>query len=66
MHYAVFRQELAVVQLLEREGADIYLCSGDGLNCLHLAAQGGSTLLMVTLSPAIALLHRQGHAHRLH
>ena len=47
LHYAVFRHNLKLVQLLEKEGADNYTANADGLTCIHLAAQGGSPLLIV-------------------
>jgi hypothetical protein len=36
-----------MVLLLEKKGADVYKVNNEGLNCLLLAAQGGSPLLMV-------------------
>ncbi len=36
-----------MVTLLEQNGADIYQINNQGLNALHIAAQGDSPLLMV-------------------
>lgn len=50
LHYAVFRNSLATVQLLERSGADRSKINRYGLTCLHLAAQADSPLLIVFMS----------------
>lgn len=47
LHYAVFRNCIAAVDVLERHGADISKTNANGLNCMHLAAQGGSPALIV-------------------
>lgn len=47
LHYAVFRNCRAAVDVLERHGADINKTNANGLNCMHLAAQGGSPTLIV-------------------
>lgn len=53
---------MEVINILEQEGADIYLLNRDGLNCLHLAAQGGSPFIMVCkYQYPIVLFHGERH-----
>lgn len=49
LHYAVFRGNFKMMSLLEQNGADIYQINNQGLTVLHIAAQGDSPLLMVSI-----------------
>lgn len=47
LHYSVFRGNTPLALLLEEHGSDVYMINKQGLNALHIAAQGDSPFLMV-------------------
>ncbi len=49
MHYAVYKNNYKIAQLFEKYGADIYQTNSLGLSVMHIAAQGGSPLLLVII-----------------
>ena len=50
LHYSVFKGNYKMAILFEKNGADIYQINHQGLNVVHIAAQGDCPLLMVTNS----------------
>ena len=47
IHYASFRGDMEVIHILINNGAIVDLCNNEGLNVLHLAAQGNKTIAMI-------------------
>lgn len=47
LHYAAFRGNIDVIKLLIENGANIDICNNEGLNVLHLAAQGNKTSILI-------------------
>ena len=42
MHYASFFANISLIKLLIKHGGDIYACNSQGVNMLHVSAQGDS------------------------
>ena len=47
LHFASFRGNIQIIQLLIEHQADIYLLSGHGLSMIHVAAQGDQAISLV-------------------
>ena len=47
LHLAAFRGNLKIIDLFVSYGADITLKNKQGLNCLHIAAQGDQAASLV-------------------
>jgi palmitoyltransferase len=47
LHYAAFRGNIDVIKMLIENGATIDICNNEGLNVLHLAAQGNKTSVLI-------------------
>ena len=47
LHLAAFRGNLRIIDLLVSNGAEISLENKQGLNCLHIAAQGDQAASLV-------------------
>lgn len=40
LHFASFRGNIALIKLLMKNGADMYIRNNFGINVMHVAAQG--------------------------
>ena len=47
LHFASFRGNIQIIQLLIEHQADIYLLNGHGLSMIHVAAQGDQAISLV-------------------
>lgn len=47
LHLAAFRGNLKIIELFFSNGADVTLKNKQGLNCLHIAAQGDQAASLV-------------------
>lgn len=47
LHLAAFRGNLKIITLFVENGADVTLQNKQGLNCLHIAAQGDQAASLV-------------------